>query len=47
MKAKNRRPKKEADGRGKHPTDPNRLAKWIVEQSTGTADKDDRKEEKS
>jgi len=32
--AKKKKTKKYPDGRGKRPTDPNCLAKWIVEQST-------------
>jgi hypothetical protein len=31
------------DDRGKRPTDPNELAKWIVAQTTNSCDKDDEK----
>lgn len=33
------------DKRGPRPTDPNELAKWIVEQSTNDANEDPRKDE--
>lgn len=35
MAEKKKKPVKKPDGRGKRPRDPNELAKWIVDQSTG------------
>lgn len=37
--AKNKIKKKYPDGRGKRPKESNKLAKWIVEQSTENAEK--------
>ncbi len=34
-KDKKKQPKSPPDGRGKRPKDPNQLAKWVVEQTTG------------
>ena len=37
MADKKKKPRKKPDGRGQRPRDPNKLALWIVEQSTSHA----------
>ena len=48
MDKRNKQPDEQPspDGRGKRPTDPNQLAKWVVEQSVTTPDKPKREDQK-